>query len=153
MLNSKHIAVQNLDSQIKGLIPAAQVEVPKQGWIKTIRSSLNMTMVQLGKRLGITRQGVRQIEKSEVSGGISLKSLNEVAEAMNLKLVYGFVPKTGSFEELIQERANALAESIVMRAYHNMVLEDQGPEQDHIQKSITQLAKELKEELHKSLWD
>ena len=112
-----------------------------------------MTMAQLGTRLKITRQGVKNIEESESKGSISINALKEVGEALDLKFVYGFVPKNGTFENLINLKAEKLARKIVLRTNQNMKLEDQGIGDEKINKIIKELASEIKREMRKSLWD
>jgi DNA-binding XRE family transcriptional regulator len=40
-------------------------EVPKGGWVKTIRTALGMSSDVLGRRLGISQSAVIQLEASE----------------------------------------------------------------------------------------
>ncbi|MBB5269985.1 putative DNA-binding mobile mystery protein A [Algibacter amylolyticus] len=112
-----------------------------------------MTMAQLGAKLNITRQGVKRIEESEANGTITLNSLKDVAMALDLKLVYALVPKNETIDDLIQKKADKLAQKIVLRTNQNMKLEDQGIGDDKIAKTIKELANEIKREMRKSLWD
>ena len=52
-----------------------------------------MSLRQLRNRLHISPQSVKEIEDREVSGTITLNSLRDTANAMDMKLVYGFVSK------------------------------------------------------------
>lgn len=153
MNRQSHLLVKQLDQKIEPFYQPAQVTIPDRGWIKAIRSTLNMTMSQLGKRLKITRQGVKSMEENEVKGAISINSLKEFASVMDLKLVYGFVAMDGSLENLIDRKTLEIAEKIVERTNHNMKLEDQSIGDDKVKQSIKELAIELKRELNKSLWD
>lgn len=153
MRNKKQILIEQLDNKLQSFQASARVVVPDRGWVNAIRTTLNMTMAQLGKKLGISRQGVNKLEKSEVQGALSLNSLKEVARALDLKLVYGFVPKDGSLNALIDKKARQLAEKIVWRTHQNMVMEAQGIEGQKIEESIKDLALELKREMRRSLWD
>ena len=63
-----------------------------------------MTMQQLGNKLGISKQGVLDIERREKDGSITIKSLKEVARAMDMQLVYGFIPIDASLDSLIEKR-------------------------------------------------
>jgi predicted DNA-binding mobile mystery protein A len=153
MKRKSNLLVKQLDQKIETFISLEGIIIPDSGWIKAIRTTLNMTMAQLGTRLNITRQGVKNIEKSESTGSISINSMKEVADAMELKLVYGFVPKDGTIQNLIDRKANELARKIVERTNHNMKLEDQAIDQDKIKESISELAGDLKREINKSLWD
>lgn len=153
MRNKKKLLVEQLDQRLAPFQKAAVVMVPENGWINNIRISLNMTMAQLGNRLNITRQGVKKVEESEAKGSISIKSLKEVAKALDLKFVYGFVPNEGSIDHLVDLKANKLAQKIVLRTSQNMKLENQGISDEKLNQSILELAEEIKREMRKSLWD
>lgn len=127
--------------------------MPEKGWIHSIRTALNMTLEQMGKRLNKTKQAVKRIETSEASGSISINLLREAGNAIGLSLVYGFVPVNGSLDKFIDTKARELAERIVFRANHSMLLEDQATSQEALRKSIQDLAAELKREMKKTLWE
>ena len=153
MRNKRKLLIEQLDQKLKPFQKTEMVLIPNKGWINTIRTVLNMTMAQLGNRLKITRQGVKNIEESEAKGSISINSLKEVGEALDMKFVYGFVPKDGTIENLINIKAEKLARKIVLRTNQNMKLEDQGISDKKINDSIIDLANEIKREMRKSLWD
>ncbi|WNH13482.1 mobile mystery protein A [Thalassobellus suaedae] len=153
MRNKKQLLIEQLDQKLKPFQKTEIVLVPDKGWIHTIRTTLNMTMAQLGDKLGITKQGVKKIEESEAKGSISINSLKEVGNVLELKLVYGFVPKEGTIDNLISLKAEKLARKIVLRTNQNMKLEDQGISDEKIKASIIDLANDIKREMRKSLWD
>jgi len=153
MRNKRKLLIEQLDQKLKPFQETEKVLIPNNGWINTIRTTLNMTMAQLGTRLKITRQGVRSIEESETKGSISINSLKEVGKALDLKFVYGFVPKDGTIDNLINIKAEKLAKKIVLRTNQNMILEDQGIGEMKIKETIEDLANEIKREMKKSLWD
>jgi len=142
-----------LNKKIAPFQDVKEISVPSAGWISAIRKALNMTMAQLGDKLNLTRQGVKYHEESEAKGTISLNTLRDFGEAMDLKLVYGFIPKDGSLENMIEKKAEELARRLVQRTNQNMVLEDQGIYGENIEKNIEELADELQREMKKSLWD
>jgi len=98
---------------------------PRGGWMRSVRESLRMTGVQLGKRLGVSRQRVAQIEKDELLGNVTLKTLSQVAEAMDCSFVYWIVPKT-SLEETVRSQARKIAEARLNQTSLTMSLEGQG---------------------------
>jgi len=153
MRNKKKLLIEQLDEKLKPFQKIEMILIPDKGWIHTIRTTLNMTMDQLGTKLNITRQGVKSMEQSEAKGAISINSLKEVGKALDLKFIYGFVPKDGTIENLIHVRAEKLARKIVLRTHQNMKLEDQGISNDKITQSIIDLTNEIKREMRKSLWD
>jgi len=153
MRNKNKLLIEQLDQKLKPFQKTRMVLAPTKGWINTIRTALNMTMAQLGTKLNITRQGVKSIEESEAKGAISINSLKEVGNALDLKFVYGFVPKDGTIDNLINLKSEKLAKKIVLRTNQNMKLEDQGIGNKKINESIKDLANEIKREMRKSLWD
>jgi predicted DNA-binding mobile mystery protein A len=112
---------RQLDNRLTQLPP---LESPKTGWIRTIREALGMTMAQLGKRLGISPQSLRNLEERERKGTISLAKLREAAEAMDCELKIAFVPR-GSLEATVQAQAARRATEQRDRLIHTMRLESQ----------------------------
>ena len=153
MRNKNKLLVKQLDKKLDPLLRAKNLTKPDEGWIRTIREALNMTMAPLGSKIGITRQGIKRIESSEANQSISLGALVEIADALGFRFVYGFVPKEESVEKLVEVRATELATEIVMRTDQTMSLEDQAVSDEYLQKSIKELSEELQREMSKSLWD
>ena len=153
MRTQRRLLVEQLDRKLFPFIEAGTIPLPEKGWIHSIRTTLNMTLEQMGRRLNKTKQAVKRIETSEASGSISINLLREAGNAIGFRLVYGFVPVNGSLDRLIDTKARELAERIVLRANHNMLLEDQATSQEALRKSIQDLASELKREMKKTLWE
>jgi len=153
MRNKKKLLVEQLDQKLAVFKGAAAEPIPQKGWINTIRTTLNMTMDQLGTKLKLTKGAVQKIEERESIGQITINKLKDVGEALDMQFVYGFVPKDGTIENLINSKAEKLARNIVLRTNQNMKLEDQGISDEKINDSIIDLANEIKREMRKSLWD
>ncbi len=66
---------------------------PKLGWIKTLRMALSMSGAALARRMGLQRSAALYLEQAERDGNISLKKLEQVANAMDCELIYALVPK------------------------------------------------------------
>ncbi len=130
-----------------------EVAIPPTGWIKAIRTALGMSMQQLGRKLSITKQSIQDIEKREKEGAITIKALSELGKALDMRLVYGFVPNDGSLDALIEKKAAQLATTIVLRTSNTMKLEDQENSRQRIAKAIQEKTAELKNEMPKILWD
>jgi predicted DNA-binding mobile mystery protein A len=152
-MNSKKLQIAQLEQKLKGFSTAQKVPVPPTGWLKAVRVSLGMSMQQLADKLSITKQSVQGIELREKEGTITLKSLRETANALDMQLVYGLVPKDGTIENLIDRKAQELAKRIVSRTSHTMKLEDQENSQQRISKAIEERTAVIKNELPKVLWD
>lgn len=152
-MGKKSLQLQQLNDKMLAFAKLNKVSVPPTGWIKAIRTSIGMSMQQLGNKLSISKQGILDIEKREKDGSITIKSLREIARALDMQLVYGFVPNDGSLDALIEKRATELATNIVLRTSNTMKLEDQGNTNKRIEKAIKERAEEIKNEMPKVLWD
>ncbi len=153
MRNKRKLLIEQLDQKLAEFKDAGTVLVPQKGWINAIRTSLNMTREQLGNRLKSTKGAIQKIEEREATGQITLNKLRNVGEALDMQFVYGFVPKEGTIDSLINSKAEKLARKIVLRTNQNMKLEDQGIGEKKINESIKDLANEIKREMRRSLWD
>lgn len=153
MRNKNKLLIEQLDQKLSVFNDVRMMLVPQKGWIHTVRTALNMTMEQLGVKLESTKGAVQKVEEREATGQITINKLKEVGEALDLKLIYGFVPKEGTIDDLINSKAEKLARKIVLRTSQNMKLEDQGVSDERIKESIIDLASEIKREMRKSLWD
>jgi predicted DNA-binding mobile mystery protein A len=152
MRNNK-LQFQQLNEKLAQLTVLQHVNVPPIGWIKAIRNGIGMSMEQLGKKLSITKQGVMDIEKREKEGAITIKSMQELAKALDLKFVYGFVPNSGSLAQMIETRALEIASKIVERTSTTMKLEDQANSKERVEKAIKERASEIINKAPKILWD
>jgi predicted DNA-binding mobile mystery protein A len=154
MKNQKQqLLIDQTERKLTVFRPLKTVVIPPKGWIHTLRSALKMSMRQLGNRLSISAQSIKEMEEREANGTISLKSLNEAARALDMKLVYGFVSRHDSLEEMIEQRAHEIAREIVLRTNNSMKLEDQQNSEQRIKKAIEQKTTEIKNEMPKYLWD
>jgi predicted DNA-binding mobile mystery protein A len=147
------LLIEQTDKKLAVYIPISSNVIPSKGWVNTVRTSLKMSLRQLGNRLKISTQSVKEIEVREANGTITLNSLKDAAHALDLKLVYGFVSKHGSIDQMIEQRAKELATEIVMRTNTTMSLEDQQNSKERIKQAITQKTAEIKFEMPKYLWD
>lgn len=93
------------------------------------------------------------METREKEGAITIRTLREVANALDMNLIYCMVPKDGTFEALVDRKARELATQIVMRASQSMLLEDQENSPQRIKKSIAERVEAIKKEIPKALWD
>ena len=152
-MKKKKLIREQLDNKIIKFNGLDTIVVPPNGWIYSIRQGINMSLRQLGQRLSITPQSVKEIEEREKNGTISIKVLKQVASALNMHLIYGFIPKDKTLEGMIEKRAAELARNIVERTSIQMSLEDQKNSEARIEKAIREKTEELKNDLPKILWD
>ena len=152
-MDKRAIIRNQLDDKMVMLQNAGSLIPPPSGWIHAIRYGINMSLRQLGQRLSITPQSVREIEEREKNGTVTLKVLRKVASALNMRFVYGFIPEDQSLEGMIEKRAVKLAEMMLERASIQMSLEDQKVSDERLRRAIDKKAREIKEKVPKMLWD
>jgi transcriptional regulator with XRE-family HTH domain len=73
--------------------PFLHLETQKQA-IKSARTALQISTQALANRLGVNRENIVRLEKSELTGALSLKKLKKAAEALDCELIYAVVPKS-----------------------------------------------------------
>ena len=151
-MNNRTLQMQQLEDKMKEL-GAIQLAVPLSGWVKATRNALGISLIQMGNKLKITKQSAHSLELREKQKSITLKSLEDAAKALDMKLVYGFVPMDGSLEKLIEKKAQTLATEIVQRIAGSMVLDDKKNSDKRLQKAIQEKSIELRNTMPKALWD
>jgi predicted DNA-binding mobile mystery protein A len=145
---SSELGRRTLDRRLAALRDL-EIPTPPRGWIRALRDGLGMSAADLGRRMGMTRQAISQLERSEAEGSIRLDTLRRAAEALGSELVYALVPKD-SLEDTVKARARAVAERTVEGVEHTMALEAQtGGVQDR-ERLVDELAERL--EASNRLW-
>jgi len=151
--SKQQLILSQLDKKIAQLQILKEITIPSKGWLHTLRTALQMSFRQLSTKIAITPQSLKDMESREVAGTITLNTLRNVANAMDMQLVYGFVSKHESLEQMIEKRAKELATEIVLRTNNTMTLEDQQNSKECIEHAIKQKTAEIKHEIPKYLWD
>ena len=67
MRSQKRLLIDQLDRKLKPFKVLIQVPVPTAGWIRTIRTTLNMTLAQLANKLKVDYQSIQGFEDRECS--------------------------------------------------------------------------------------
>jgi predicted DNA-binding mobile mystery protein A len=149
----RKLLLSQLEKKVAVFSATKQILSPGSGWVNAIRTAIGISLKQLGQRLNITAQGAKKIEERESDGSITISSLREAATALNMQLVYGFVPKEETLEKMIENRVRQVAARIVMRTSHTMHLENQALPQEELQRAIEEKTKELMTEMPRYIWD
>lgn len=148
MVKFKQLQLKTLDSHISSV---RICERPSEGWIRSIRKAIGMSMRQLAERIGITQQSILKLEENEIDNTITLKTLKKAAEAMDCKLVYAIIPNNGSLQDIVKKQAYNKAKSVVIPVNHTMLLEAQ--EVGNLKEKIAETAEELANELNSKFWN
>ena len=145
-------AIRHLDQRFVALRPLLKSQRPPKAWIRAIRDALGMTTAQLARRLGVSQPRVVELEQSEVSGNVTLHSLQRAAEALGCRFVYALVPEK-RLADTVRERAEEIANCRSSSIEHTMRLEDQTV---HDKRAARELRQQMIEDLmHRParLWD
>lgn len=69
---------------------------------------MGMSSLALGERTSMSPQGVRQLERAEADGTISLKTLARLADGLDCEVRYVLIPRTRLVDQVLrraQERS------------------------------------------------
>lgn len=152
-----NIVKQIANEQYKEIVNTAAdqmqpVQYPKEGWLYTARNALCMSAAQLARRLNVTRAYISKIEKSELSGSLTIKTMQRIAEGMECRFVYTIVPKE-SVEDILTERAKEKATYLVETTNKHMALEDQALSSRQISFEIERLQKKMLDDMSSDFWN
>ena len=150
--NFKKLMREQVRENLKNYSELSKKPVPKKGWICTIREALGMTTSVLAQRLGCSRSNVSSLEQRERKGTISLETLEQVAQALNCKLVYCLVPLE-PINKILEKQARFLAKKRIQLINHSMKLEQQGLNQKQLKQQEDDLVQELLQGDPKHLWN
>jgi predicted DNA-binding mobile mystery protein A len=152
-MQSKHrrIMREQLGKTFEKLNSVREVQPPVKGWLRSIREALGMSGKQLAERIGVSQPRVVQMEKDECVGALTLKTMRQVAEAMDCVFVYALVPHV-SLEETMRDQAKKIAEQRLSRTSHTMLLEDQQVSNDERQKMLDGKVEDMIREMPKDFW-
>ena len=111
-----------------------------------------MSGKQFARRGGVSPPRITTLEKEELTGSVTIKTMRQAAEALDCVFVYALVPRT-SLSEIVRERAEATAKKRLEHISHSMLLEDQQLSQSEQQKALRAETEELIRSMPKELWD
>ncbi|MFH1996968.1 MAG: mobile mystery protein A [Candidatus Omnitrophota bacterium] len=148
----KQLVIEQLDITLKHYNSVRQLTTPKSGWVRAIRTALGMTITQLAKRLGVSPNRVSVIERSELSGAVTINTMKKIANQLDCAFVYGVVPRK-SLKHMIKNRAIKVAKRIISDSSHTMFLEKQNLPQNQEKKMLNAKVKELSSKIPHYLWD
>jgi predicted DNA-binding mobile mystery protein A len=148
----KQIARRQLDATLAKFNEVKSMQLPAKGWIRAVREALGMSGKQLAAKLQVSQPRVFKLEQDEPAGALTLKTMRQVAEALDCVFVYALVPRS-TLEETVRRRAKVVAAERLQRVSHTMLLEAQGLSSKEQQASIDAAIEELVRETPRDLWD
>lgn len=121
----KKLRLKQLGRTIEPFLGTRNSPRPQRGWIRAIREATGIPLRQLSQKLRKSPPLVLYLEKSEAEYRITLGNLRDAADALGCQLVYALVPKSGSIQELAEERLRTKVAENVRAVEHSMALENQ----------------------------
>ncbi len=115
-----------LNNKIELFSKVDEKSTPPSGWIKAIRISMGMTLKQLAIKMDVSMQSINQLEQREKDGAITLNKLKEVATALDMNLVYGFLPKEGKLEGTSKKNLMNETKKTLIQKSDDMEFEEEG---------------------------
>ena len=112
-----------------------------------------MSLGQLARRVGVSRETIATLERSEARGTITLASLEKLARGLGCRVAYALVPEGGSLEGLRRKRAQEVARKELERVSHSMRLEAQGLPPARERRQLERHVEELLAGNPRRLWD
>ncbi|MBC8386342.1 MAG: mobile mystery protein A [Gammaproteobacteria bacterium] len=146
VLNQYQEIVDRAQERVKNLT------APNEGWLRSVRKALSMSGVQLASRLGVTKASVFNTEKAELSGGVTLKKMEQMAQGMGCRFVYFVIPEK-PVKDILSDRAKIKAEKIVTQASYQMALEAQALSNKQLRFEVDRLQQEILRESPSDLWN
>ena len=145
------LRLRQIDQSLQQWREASLSPTPGTGWSQAIREALGMSATALGRRLGMTGNGVRKLEAAEAQQVITLASLRKLADALDCELHYAMVPRKPLTVQL-QDRALTVAGEQLRAVSHSMTLEDQAVKGQSRLDQRELLAQELLDGPRRALW-
>ena len=93
-----------------------------------------------------------RVEKGELGGSVTIKTMHRLAECLDCVFVYGFVPRT-SLAETVSRQAKNVATQRLAQVSQTMRLEDQALSRKESEQVLSNLVDELIRTLPSTLWD
>ncbi|NWF73355.1 MAG: mobile mystery protein A [Nitrospirae bacterium] len=146
------ISKQYQDKVDRAAARVRKIAVPPEGWLCTARKALGMSAAQLARRLGVTRAQVSNTEKGELSGSVTMKTLQTMAETMGYRFVYVIVPEE-KVQAILADRAKKKATRLVEETHKHMALEEQALSEKQISFEIERLQQDLIRNMPSDFWD
>ncbi len=148
----KKLIREQLEMTLGRISSARDVQRPVKGWLRAIREALGMSGKQFARRLGVAPPRITVLEKNEMSGSVTIKTMQQAADALECDFVYAIVPR-GNLTDIVRKRALSLAAKRLGRVSHSMLLEAQQLSDVEQKKVIDFEVEELIRKMPKELWD
>lgn len=151
-MNKKKLIREQMETTLAKLNILRKVNPPVKGWIRAIRNALGMSSRQLAIRMGVAQQSVSRIEKDELSGSVTIKTMRKTAEALDCIFVYAFVPRH-SLNKTLHSQAMIYAKGQLNQVSQTMALEAQSLSPSENQVMLENMVEKIVSQPPANLWE
>ncbi len=148
----KRLIQEQLDMTLERLACMRDAQLPGKGLLRAVRAARGMSGKQFARRLSVSAPWVSALEKKELTGSVTIKTMSQAAEALDCVFVYAVVPRK-SLADCVRRRAEIVAEKKLGRVSHTMLLEAQQLSQTELRNAFEAEVEILIREMPKELWD
>lgn len=148
----KIIAREQLEITLRRISKIAEVHRPHKGWLRAVREALGMSGKQFANRLGVKPPRITVLEKDELSGAVTLKKMQEAADALECDFFYALIPRE-SLTKTIHSQAESLAKKRIQSVSHTMLLESQQLSVSEQKKAIKAEVEKIMRQMPRELWE
>jgi XRE family transcriptional regulator, regulator of sulfur utilization len=148
----KELNLQQLDETLVSIHKAIDVQRPASGWINTVRTTLGMSARSLGERIGLSQPRIALMEKGEIDGSISIKTLEKAAQGLGCRLVYVLLPEDGSLQKMRHNQAMKKAKNLNAYAERHMELEEQATDNSFRNATTKKIAEDYLRTWPRDFW-
>jgi predicted DNA-binding mobile mystery protein A len=148
----RHIVREQLETTLEKFSCLRNANRPAMSWLRAMREALGMSGKQFAKRLGVSPPWISNLEKNELAGSVTIKTMHQAANALDCDFVYALVPRK-RLKESIRERAISLARKKLTRVSHTMLLEAQQLSKAEEKRAFEVEVEELIRNMPKELWE
>jgi len=118
-------------------------------WVRLLRTYLRMTQAELAKRAKITQANLAAIESGKVDPRVS--TLQRIYQGLSCHLSVEPWPQK-PLEDILRDRARAVALKRLKKTMGTMALEGQAPEKEMFRKLLEKRTDDILRDLREKLW-
>jgi predicted DNA-binding mobile mystery protein A len=148
----KIIIREQLEATLNLVSKAAKTSRPQKGWIRAVREALGMSGKQFANRLGVKPPRITALEKDEMTGAVTIKKMQEAANALDCDLFYALIPRE-TLSEIVRKQADNLAKKRIQRVSHSMLLESQQLSNSEQKKALNAEVEKILRQMPRELWE
>ena len=151
MNDRKRLIREQLEKTLSPFAGLKSLPLPPKGLIRALREALGMSGAQFAARLGVKPPRITKLEKDELSGSLTMRSMRQAAEALDAVFVYALVPRE-SLEATVRKQAERVARTRLGRVSHSMRLEDQQLSEEEMNNALREAVDEMMRTMPNDLW-